>query len=350
MTHMVISSLELVPPLLDVFKRNLSLESTLRELALHDFQVESSCSAEEVIWMFESNPLLPGVVLMKEEKFFGMISRRRFRENMSRPYGLDLFRKRPLLSLYEFTHKEPLILPGDISVVGAAQRSLERRPDFLYEPIVVELEAEAYRLLDVHQLLVAQSQILEQARLLLEEANQELARLASQDGLTQVANRRSFDKYLDKEWQRLARERSPLSLILCDVDCFKAYNDSYGHQMGDDCLQRVAEAIRETVTRPGDLVSRYGGEEFAVILPNTPTTGAMQIAEEIRSAVKGLGMRHKKSVVCPYVTLSLGVASVLPSYGDSASPILLIAAADKALYRAKDHGRDRVMLNSTFNE
>jgi len=300
--------------------------------------------------VFEGNPLLPGVLLMQENKFLGMISRRRFREQMSRPYGLDLFRKRPLLSLYEFTRKELLVLSGNMSVVKAAQRSLERRSSSLYEPIVVELEAGTYRLLDVHQLLVAQSQVLEQARLLLKEANQELVQLASQDGLTQVANRRKFDQYLDEKWQELARERSPLSLVLCDVDCFKAYNDTYGHQMGDDCLQRVAGAIRETVTRPGDLVSRYGGEEFAVILPNTPTTGAMQIAEEIRSAVKGLGMKHKKSVVCPYVTLSLGVASVLPAYGGSASPILLIAAADKALYKAKEHGRDRVILSATPSE
>ncbi len=347
---MVLSSVTLVPPLLDVFKGNLSLESTLRELALHNFQVESSCSAEEVMSVFEGNPLLPGVLLMQENKFLGMISRRRFREQMSRPYGLDLFRKRPLLSLYEFTRKELLVLSGNMSVVKAAQRSLERRSSSLYEPIVVELEAGTYRLLDVHQLLVAQSQVLEQARLLLKEANQELVQLASQDGLTQVANRRKFDQYLDEKWQELARERSPLSLVLCDVDCFKAYNDTYGHQMGDDCLQRVAGAIRETVTRPGDLVSRYGGEEFAVILPNTPTTGAMQIAEEIRSAVKGLGMKHKKSVVCPYVTLSLGVASVLPAYGGSASPILLIAAADKALYKAKEHGRDRVILSATPSE
>ncbi len=176
----------------------------------------------------------------------------------------------------------------------------------------------------------------------LELANQQLKHLATLDGLTQLANRRKFDNYLEQEWRRLARERAPLSLILGDIDFFKRYNDTYGHQTGDECLQQVARALEKAAKRPADLVARYGGEEFAAILPNTPTMGAMQVAETIRANVRELEMNHADSGVSEYVTLSLGVASLIPN--PDRSPVDLIAAADKALYRAKAEGRDRVIL------
>ncbi len=176
----------------------------------------------------------------------------------------------------------------------------------------------------------------------LQAANQKLQNLASVDGLTKLANRRQFDESLEGEWRRLARAQAPLSLILCDIDFFKIYNDTYGHQAGDICLQQVAGAIRLAVKRSGDLVARYGGEEFAVILPNTSTIGALHIAESIRSMVKSLEIVHLESSVCPYVSLSLGVCTMIPR--SDISPANLIAAADEALYRAKDQGRDRVIL------
>ncbi|MFB2967786.1 diguanylate cyclase domain-containing protein [Aerosakkonema sp. BLCC-F183] len=178
----------------------------------------------------------------------------------------------------------------------------------------------------------------------LETANQTLLRLASLDGLTQLANRRRFDEYLEQEWRRLCRDRLPLSLIMCDVDCFKLYNDTYGHLAGDLCLQQVADAIRRAVNRPVDLVARYGGEEFAVILPNTTAEGAVFIAQTIRENVSALKQVHTASCVSNYVTVSLGVASTFP---DSAfSPDRLIGAADEALYRAKALGRDRFFLHN----
>lgn len=176
----------------------------------------------------------------------------------------------------------------------------------------------------------------------LEAANQKLRRLASLDGLTQVANRRLFDERFEKEWLRLAREQASLSLILCDVDFFKAYNDTYGHQAGDECLQQVALAITESVRRPADLVARYGGEEFAVILPNTESAGAVQVAESIRKRVEALAIVHATSTVSKYITLSLGVATLIPS--STALSATLILAADKALYQAKASGRDAVVL------
>ena len=171
--------------------------------------------------------------------------------------------------------------------------------------------------------------------------NRGLQRLASTDGLTQVANRRCFDEYLEREWWRSTREKKHLSLILCDVDYFKIYNDTYGHQAGDNCLQQLAKAMLDAV-RSADLVARYGGEEFVVILPNTNSEIAMEITERIRSQVKALQIAHANSIVSQYVTLSCGVASTVA--GSKSSPADLIAAADEALYLAKEQGRDAVRL------
>ncbi len=183
--------------------------------------------------------------------------------------------------------------------------------------------------------LIQQAQLYQR----LEIANQELQRLASLDGLTGVANRRRFDEYLEDEWQRMARDKLPLSLILCDIDFFKKYNDTYGHQAGDACLRRVADALRFCAKRSVDLVARYGGEEFAVILPNTSAAGAALVAEEIRLVVNTLEIAHIQSAVSHHVTLSLGVACMHPTVNISST--MLVAAADTALYQAKAAGRNR---------
>ena len=190
---------------------------------------------------------------------------------------------------------------------------------------------------------------LEQVRLYqqLQQANLALQHLATTDSLTQLANRHCFDERLNKEWRRLVREQAPLSLILCDIDFFKAYNDTYGHQAGDYCLQQVAKAIAQCVQRPADLVARYGGEEFAVILPSTEASGAICVAENMRSTVKALEMAHANSPLHKEVSLSLGVASTIPDL--ESCPEALISNADKSLYQAKQSGRDRVMSYFTHN-
>ncbi|MBD3880309.1 diguanylate cyclase [Phormidium tenue FACHB-886] len=175
----------------------------------------------------------------------------------------------------------------------------------------------------------------------LQRANQELEKLAYVDGLTQVSNRRHFDQVLEREWGRLTREQASLSLILCDADFFKRYNDRYGHQAGDYCLQQIAKAIDRSVKRPGDMVARYGGEEFVAILPLTSAEGAMRVAQEIQAAVHQLQLLHEDSAVSQFVTVSLGVATVVPTLKQS--PADLIAAADQALYEAKAAGRDRII-------
>lgn len=180
----------------------------------------------------------------------------------------------------------------------------------------------------------------QRAEAALQQANQELERLASLDGLTQVANRRRLDDYLHQEWKRLTREQAPLSFIFCDVDYFKRYNDAYGHQAGDVCLQQVAQALHHAIKRPSDLVARYGGEEFAVVLPQTNLEGAMTVAKLLQQKVKALQLVHIKSSVDEYVTLSIGVATMIPSLRSSAE--LLVHHADNALYQAKQAGRNRI--------
>jgi diguanylate cyclase (GGDEF)-like protein/PAS domain S-box-containing protein len=173
-------------------------------------------------------------------------------------------------------------------------------------------------------------------------ANEQLKRIAYLDGLTQVPNRRRFEQYIQTEWRRMSREQTSLALIIGDIDFFKAYNDFYGHQAGDNCLRLVARTLMRAAKRPGDLVARYGGEEFVVVLPNTDLKGAETVAEDIRGLIRSRRIDHKKSEVDKFVTLSLGVASCIPN--SSITTDDLVKMADDALYQAKNQGRDQVRV------
>ncbi len=172
-------------------------------------------------------------------------------------------------------------------------------------------------------------------------ANLELQRISNSDGLTGIANRRLFEDFLGREWQRAGRQREPLTLIMIDVDHFKSYNDTFGHQAGDECLRRLAEVLRANVKRTTDLVARYGGEEFAAVLPDTDAAGAAGVAEQLRAAVEALAIPHTASPVSQVVTVSLGTATVFPGPGDS--PADIVAMADQAMYQAKQQGRNRAI-------
>ena len=161
------------------------------------------------------------------------------------------------------------------------------------------------------------------------------------DGLTQIANRRRFDEYLLQEWSRHIRMQQPLSLLICDVDHFKLYNDGQGHQAGDECLKSVAKALNQCY-RAGDLVARYGGEEFAMVLPQTNRAGAVQVAERVRAAVAAAALPHPASPVCDRVTVSIGVASITPPPHAPSDARTLIQQADRHLYLAKKLGRNQV--------
>lgn len=171
-----------------------------------------------------------------------------------------------------------------------------------------------------------------------------LRRLSLIDGLTGIYNRRGFDQALELEWQRALRAQEPLSLIMIDIDCFKAFNDRYGHPVGDGCLQQVAQELRCTLRRPGDLVARYGGEEFVALLPNTTCAGAILIGEEMRHRIVALAIPHQASVNDRCVTISAGLATITPGAADGQRSQALLRQADQALYAAKDGGRNRLNI------
>jgi len=182
-------------------------------------------------------------------------------------------------------------------------------------------------------------QKLQQTQKGLESANKKLEYLAMYDQLTGLANRRNFDETLEKQFLLAKRNKKPISVIICDIDFFKIYNDTYGHQKGDDCLAIIASIIGEVPDRPTDKACRYGGEEFTVILPDTNLEGGLLIAERLRKAIFDKNVKHEGSKVAPCVTLSLGLATYTGQFKNEDD---ILKAADDALYRAKENGRNRV--------
>ena len=182
----------------------------------------------------------------------------------------------------------------------------------------------------------------------LEKAKAELELLSSSDVLTGLANRRHCDVFLDTEWQMGIRYRTQLSMLFLDVDDFKAYNDHYGHQAGDICLQKIAIIIKECVHRPQDLCARYGGEEFIILLPNTSRESTLQLAEKIRNNVELENIPHAYSRASSHVTISIGVVSMIPQAGLNQN--ILVEMADKALYNAKNLGRNQIQVFTSMED
>lgn len=223
----------------------------------------------------------------------------------------------------------PVVMISALDDLASAAHCIEQgAEDFLLKPF------------DPVLLRVRIGAALERMRLAaaLRAANARLEALAAQDGLTGVANRRRFDEGLAQSWRQCAAQGRPLGLLLLDVDAFKKYNDHYGHQAGDACLQTVAQALREVATRATDLVARYGGEEFCLLCPDVDADGLRALAEAVCVQVRAKALPHAASPVGAHVTVSIGVALVVPDDGDPAG---VVRAADAALYAAKAAGRDR---------
>lgn len=234
-------------------------------------------------------------------------------------------------------NKAGVVFPVEL---GVNEIQVENKPFYtgIIRDISIRKEQEKLVQTTMANLELAQQETLA-INIKLEQANQELQKAAYLDGLTGLYNRRFFDASLSTEWQRNQRGKTPLALLMLDVDFFKRYNDGYGHLMGDDCLKRVASIVQRCVKRPGDMVARYGGEEFAVILPATDIPGAIQVAESILQSVREAGLIHAFSDVAAIVTVSCGVAALTPQPGFRAEALVL--AADQALYQAKENGRNR---------
>ena len=206
----------------------------------------------------------------------------------------------------------------------------------------IHLTSTNQRLSDFNREVEEKSAALEQANVKLREANEKLGRLSFLDGLTGASNRRRFDQALRSEWRRARREQSELALLLLDIDDFKNFNDGYGHLAGDDCLQRIATALRAAITRPDDQLARYGGEEFSVLLPRTDAAQAREIARSLHKAVSDLEIPHRFARAGTLVSVSVGVAVLTPEM--RIAPSDFVRRADRALYTAKAEGRDRVVL------
>jgi diguanylate cyclase (GGDEF)-like protein len=211
-----------------------------------------------------------------------------------------------------------------------------------------QLEIEIQARLKTQQELQRINKNLDLANKELDYANYQLRLAVNHDGLTKIANRRRFDEYFEQTWLQALRDQSTLTLILCDIDYFKLFNDTYGHVEGDRCLQQVAETLETVIKRPMDLAARYGGEEFAMILPNTNLQGGLVIAENLLTAIQQLGISHASSPVKDHLTLSIGISTLLPTPERTAQTLL--TAADIALYEAKQLGRAQIVVNNTLNQ
>ncbi|KPB70989.1 diguanylate cyclase [Pseudomonas cannabina] len=253
------------------------------------------------------------------------------REYRSNPLTRDI----PIIVLS--TKEDPLIKSA--AFTAGANDYLVKLPDNIELVARIRYHSRSYMTLlqrdeAYRALRVSQQQLL--------DTNLVLQRLMNSDGLTGLSNRRHFDEYLELEWRRAVRDQTQLSMLMIDVDYFKAYNDNFGHLEGDEALRQVAKAIRNSCSRPSDLPARYGGEEFAMVLPNTSPGGARLLAEKLRQSVAGMKIPHIAPAAGSSLTVSIGVATVTPQLEMSSRELIL--DADKGLYLAKNNGRNQVAV------
>lgn len=275
--------------------------------------------------------LIKPTVILQDLVMPGLDGLTLVREYRNNPLTRDI----PIIVLS--TKEEPLIKSA--AFAAGANDYLVKLPDTIELVARIRYHSRSYMTLlqrdeAYRALRVSQQQLL--------DTNLVLQRLMNSDGLTGLSNRRHFDEYLELEWRRALREQSQISLLMIDVDYFKAYNDNFGHLEGDEALRQVATAIRESSSRSSDLPARYGGEEFALVLPNTSPGGARLLAEKLRQTVASLNIAHISPAPGARLTISIGLATLTPQPGSSSRQ--LIMEADKGLYSAKHNGRNQVVV------
>ncbi|BCY16750.1 hypothetical protein hrd7_05990 [Leptolinea sp. HRD-7] len=305
---------------------------TLAKLPYSNNTVKFSSNLQETTQLFKQYPSLPGVIVLNGEECIGMITREKCFETLGRPFGVELYLKRPLNEFIKSVNINALILPEKTPIREAVNMALIREPANLYDPIVVALSRKKeYRLIDMRTLLKAQSDMLSNLVV-------EVERLSILDPLTGLLNRRGFFSQAQKCVEQARSEQSEIAVLLVDIDHFKSVNDIYGHQIGDIVLQSVAVEFMRTI-RETDITGRYGGEEFIGILSNVSEEEALSIAERFRSRVESLIIQTDYYNIS--VSVSIGVCHINSKAAGIES---LFSRADKALYEAKVSGRNRVVI------
>lgn len=257
----------------------------------------------------------------------------------SEPHLKDI----PLIAVTETVSMEKMLMAFEVGVSDYISKPLENKIELIPRVnaainLKKEMEARKAREKD----LIKMTALLEESNRKLQQANCLLKKLATIDGLTGVSNRRNFDLVIRREWNVALRKKTPISVLMADIDYFKSFNDIYGHQRGDQCLKLFAQALKSSLNRPCDLVARYGGEEFIALLPDTDEKGAEVIARRMQQKIDGLKIKHNGSNVSSRVTFSMGISCVVPDRETTIETF--ISTVDQALYQAKNDGRNRFLF------
>jgi len=308
-----------------------ALDMKVKDLALIDCSVDINTSVREVARIYELHQEWPGVIIISGDRFFGMLSRQICFEVLGKPFGLEVYSRRTMYEFCTTINIPSLVIEGNTSIPEAVKQALVREKQNIFDPLVIQLDGKKYKLLNMHVLLLAQCDVLE-------NLSDEFRQLSVIDPLTQLNNRRGFFESAQPEVVRIREDQNDLSALMIDIDNFKKTNDLYGHFIGNHVLRAVADEIRQTL-RQTDLLGRYGGEEFIGLLPNTSIDAACVIAERLRDSVENRIIEINDYRVS--VTVSIGISHLGAADG---SLDVLLSQADQAMYWAKASGRNRINI------
>ena len=326
------------------------LDAHLGDLTLHKHTFSCKIPGQQLADFFDENHDAPGVIVLSDDcQHPAIVTRREFFELIGRPFGRELYLNRPLEMLMQSVTSPILSLTEDTSVIKTVSQALSRVRDSSFEAIIVCHRDGSFSLVTFYEVLLVYSELhaiamdrLNHLNEKLKIANTKLSQLSLTDGLTRIGNRRRFDEVLEDAWNSHLRFKKNLSVIMCDVDHFKKYNDTYGHQMGDYTLRSVADALQASVRRATDGVYRYGGEEFVIVLQDADVEDAIIVAQTAMAKVGSLYIPHEGSEF-NVVTFSMGIAVLTPA--SNMLPQGIVELADQALYCAKKNGRNRYEIH-----